>query len=113
MRKIKFDKMKQGKKYRLLHGGEKDHGFDYIKRYDYVNDCFELFNLSKDKESSLNPCQYGKLIFIEKEEKFKSYPNLDFKVEYTTQSIVVGCQTIDAFTAQLIAVDILEHFSKE
>ena len=111
MKKIKFDKMVQGTKYRLLHGGEKDHGYDYAKDYCFEKECFILINLTKGSRSSLNPSRYEGLTFVEKNEKFKKYPNLDFKVEFTSKSIVVGCQSIDAFSAQLLATDILEHFA--
>ena len=110
MKKLKFKDLKLNKKYRVLHGGEKDHGYTYIKEWNYLNDTYNLVNITKNKISSLDT---KSLIFVEVDEKFRSYPTLDFKVEFTSKSIVVGCQTIDAFSAQLLANDILEHFGSK
>jgi hypothetical protein len=107
---LKFDELSYDKKYRLLHGGEKDHGHDYIIIYNHKDKVRALFNVSKDKYSGLNRVSLNQSAFIEVDEKFKSYENLDFKIEFTSKSLVIGCQTIDAFTAQLIATDILDHF---
>ena len=102
---LTFDQLERGKFYRALHGGERDHGYNYT-----LNEG-KLWNATKGKKSSL---EYDKsLKFVATLDKFKRYDSLNFPVELTTKGVVVGCQTVDVDDALMLALDILNHFQDE
>lgn len=81
-----FHELKQGVTYRLLHGGEKDHGYTYILRDG------RLFNTINNRYSSV-PFN-NRVRFIEhKQEKFR-LTTLEFDVILGPRQGKIGCQTI-------------------
>lgn len=100
---LSFDQLEESKQYRVLHGGEKDHGYTYTLRNGV------LFNLTKGKNSSLGFNRNIK--FIASNEKFKEYSSIDFTVEFHSRGLKVGCQDISKEDAFELALDIIERYS--
>jgi len=81
-----FHQLEEGKEYRLLHGGEKDHGYIYEIRDG------RLFNKIKGRFSLL-PFN-NKVRFIESITKKFNLSTLEFDVVLGPRQARIGCQTI-------------------
>lgn len=82
-----FSDLKEGVQYRMLHGGERDHGYDYELRDG------SLYNISRGRTSSVPFNLKTKFSAIETPYTFK-VDSLEFPVECFSDKIVVGCQTL-------------------
>ena len=96
---LEFSQLENGKVYRMLHGGEKDHGYNYILK-DGI-----LFNQNKRKPSSV-PFNM-KTRFIETENKFLKLESLDYEIEFHSRGLKIGCQNLSVEDAKEIAAHIL------
>ena len=86
MQEKQFHELEEGKQYRLLHGGEKDHGYVYELRDG------RLYNKIKGKFSSV-PFN-TKVRFVEsKTEKFR-LDTLEFDVVLGPRQAQIGCQQV-------------------
>ena len=99
---LEFHQLKEFETYRVLHGGDKDHGSTYTLRNGI------LFNISKNKVSSLRFSRNIK--FIKEDTKFKKYDTLEFIVEMGTRTVKVGCQALSIKDAVALANDLLERY---
>lgn len=100
---LQFHNLEENKNYRVLHNGEKDHGYNYTLKNGL------LFNLSKGKNSSLG---FNKNIrFIETEHKFLRLESLDYEVEFHSRGAKIGCQNVSIDDLKEIAVQILVRYT--
>jgi hypothetical protein len=99
---LQFSELKEGKLYRLLHGGQKDHGYNYILKNG------KLFNRTKNRDSSLSFNQ--SIRFIETENKFLNLDSLDYEVEFHSKGMKVGCQNLVIDDALILANEIINRY---
>lgn len=86
MEEKQFHELEEGKQYRLLHGGERDHGYIYEIRDG------KLFNKIKGRFSSV-PFN-NKVRFVESITKKFNLSTLEFDVIFGPRQAKIGCQTI-------------------
>ena len=100
---LNFDQLENGKMYRVLHNGEKDHG------YSYCLNAGRLYNFDKQRFSSLG---FNKNIkFIDENKKFYKVESLEFPIEFHSRGIKIGCQNITNSDALLIALEIMDRLT--
>jgi hypothetical protein len=102
---LTFDQLQEGVCYRLLHGGEKDHGYNYVLKNGV------LFNQNKGKNSSI-PFN-TKTRFIETKNKFLTLPSLDneYIIEFHSKGAKVGCQNISIEDLKELAAQIFVRYN--
>jgi hypothetical protein len=100
---LEFNQLETGKVYRMLHGGEKDHGYNYQLLPDGT-----LFNRSKNRRSGV-PFSL-KTRFIETENKFLKLASLDFEIEFHSKGAKIGCQNVSIEDLKEIAAHILVRY---
>jgi hypothetical protein len=97
-----FHELEEGNFYRLLHGGDVDHGYDY----QLVNGI--LRNVSKNKNSSV-PFNTSTR-FLETTQSLFKFDSLDHDVVFQDSGIKVGCQNLSIKDAKEIAFQILDRY---
>lgn len=97
-----FHELEEGKFYRILHGGDVDHGYDYqlIKGV--------LRNVSKNRASSV-PFNTSTR-FLETTQSLFKFDSLDHDVVFQDGGIKVGCQNLSIKDAKEIAFQILDRY---
>ncbi len=103
---LQFHELEEGKVYRLLHGGSRDHGYDYELR-----STGRLYNTSKGRTSSVifdNSIRFKEV----PRKDIRTYDSLDFEVEFGGWMLTVGCQSISKVSAIQLAKDILEKYDE-
>ena len=81
-----FHELEEGKVYRLLHGGERDHGYNYELRNGV------LYNKDGRRNSSV-PFN-NKVRFIEHIIEHFNLDSLEYVVEMMPRFAKIGCQTV-------------------
>lgn len=102
---LQFHELEEGKFYKLLHGGERDHGYTYI-----LNSAGALYNTSKNRLSK-TPFNV-KTRFVESNEYVKKYPSLSYSAEFKDSCFKVGCQELTLEDAVELALDIIERYGE-
>lgn len=99
---LSFEQLQDdGTLYRLLHGGEKDHGYNYSLRDG------RLYNETMRRYSNV-PFN-AKIKFVKSDEKIKNYESLEYDVEFHSNGVKVGCQNITRNDAYSLAQDLLNY----
>ena len=99
---LQFHELEENTFYRVLHAGQRDHGYNYK----LVNG--QLFNHTKNKLSSLG---FNKSIrFISTDLKIMSFPSLDHDIEFHSRGLKIGCQDLSIIDAKEIAYQILDRY---
>ena len=104
MKLLNFYDLEENEVYRVLHGGAFDHGYTYTLK------SGQLFNITKNRVSSLG--FNNNIKFIKENVKFKQYATLEFKVELGASTVKVGCQSLSIKDATQLANDILERYEE-
>ena len=99
---LTFDQLEEGIRYRMLHGGQRDHGYNYQLQNGV------LYNMNKGKPSSV-PFNMN-VRFIETGNKFLKLDSLNYEIEFHTRGLKIGCQQLSIEDAKEIAAQILVRY---